>query len=80
MAMQRYKNLTGQSNIYAFELLDSGITIQFNDHSKYTYQSSRVGFNNMTEIKRLAINGQGLNSFINRTPTVRNGYSQKSRF
>ena len=80
MAMQRYKNLTGQSNIYAFELLDSGITIQFNDHSQYTYQSSRVGFNNKTEIKRLAINGQGLNSFINRTPTVRNGYSQKSRF
>lgn len=78
--MQRYKNLTGQSNVNAFDLLDNGMIVQFNDHSQYTYQSSRVGMNNMTEMQRLAVCGQGLNSFINRTPTVRNGYSQKSRF
>ena len=80
MAMQRYKNLTGQSNVNAFQILDNGIIVQFNDHSQYTYQSTRVGMNNMTEMKRLAVNGQGLNSFINRTPTVRNGYSQRCRF
>lgn len=80
MGMQRYKNSSGQSNVLAFELLDNGIMVQFNDRSQYTYQSTRVGMKNMTEMKRLAVNGQGLNSFINRTQMVRNGYSHKSRF
>ena len=80
MAMQRYKNLTGQSNVDAFEILDNGIIVQFNGHSQYTYQSTKVGMNNMTEMKRLAVNGKGLNSFINRTASIRNGYSKKISF
>jgi hypothetical protein len=79
MAMQRYKNLGGQSNVHAFELLDDGIIVQFNDRSQYTYQSVKVGGGNLSEMKRLAALGQGLNSFINRNPVVRNGYSEKSR-
>lgn len=78
--MQRYKNLGGQSNVLAFELLENGIIVQFNDHTQYTYQSVKVGGGNLSEMKRLAALGQGLNSFINRTPTVRHGYSQKCRF
>lgn len=78
--MQRYKNLSGRSNVYAFELLESGIIVQFNDHSQYTYQSKNIGTFNLTEMQRLATYGQGLNSFISRTPAVKNGYSHKSRF
>jgi hypothetical protein len=78
--MQRYKNLSGKSNIHAFELLENGIIVQFNDHSQYTYQSVKVVTTNLTEMQRLAVYGQGLNSFISRTPTVKHGYSHKCRF
>jgi hypothetical protein len=80
MTMQQYKNLSGKSNVHAFEHLENGIIVQFNDHSQYTYQSMKVGTANLTEMQRLAECGQGLNSFISRTPIVRNGYSQKCRF
>ncbi len=77
MAMQRYKNCSGQSNVHAFELLDDAIIVQFKDYSQYTYRSIRVGARNLMEMKQLATGGQGLNSFINQNPTVRNGYTDK---
>jgi hypothetical protein len=77
MAMQRYKNRSGQSNVHAFELLDDAIIVQFKDYSQYTYRSIRVGARNLMEMKQLATGGQGLNSFINQNPTVRNGYTDK---
>ena len=79
MAIDIYKNLSGQSGVSAYELLDMGIVIQFSDQSHYTYLSAKVGANHISEMKRLAAAGKGLNSFINCTPVVKNGFSQKGR-
>ncbi len=79
MAIDRYGNLSGKSNIHGYGLLDMGIVVQFNDQSHYTYHSEKVGANHISEMKRLAVAGAGLNSFINCTPVVKNGFSQKGR-
>jgi hypothetical protein len=80
MATERYKNLSGQSNVYAYELLDNQIIVQFGDRSVYTYCSDKVGSNNIAEMKKLATSGKGLNGFINRTPLVKKGYSKRERY
>lgn len=77
MTMERYKNLSGQSNVLAYEFLNDGIIVQFNDRTQYIYHVLKVGAGNMSEMKRLAVAGKGLNSFINRTPEIRKGYSKR---
>lgn len=75
--MERYKNLGGDSNIVAYELGQSSITVQFGDGSIYLYTDRSAGATNIGEMHRLALAGQGLNSFIGRV--VRKGYAQKIR-
>jgi hypothetical protein len=73
--MERYKNLSGDSNIIGFEIGSDSITIKFkpNDIYIYTYQSA--GMNNIEQMKKLAINGRGLNSYIMKF--VKKKYSSK---
>ena len=80
MNLQRYRNLSGKSNVYAFEVLTDAVIVQFNDKTVYTYQLQKVGTSNLMEMKRLALAGVGLNSLINRTPAIRKGHSGKSIF
>lgn len=75
--MERYKNFGGNSNIVAFELANDSITVQFGDGSIYLYTVASTGIANLAEMQRLAIAGQGLNSFIGRV--VRKGYARKVR-
>ena len=63
--MERYKNLGGDSGVVAYEIEDDSIKVKFRDHSIYLYSSKSAGSSNIEEMKRLAIKGQGLNSFIN---------------
>ncbi len=62
--MERYKNLSGKSNIYAYQIDDESIIILFNDGWFYSYSSMSAGFANVNQMKILANNGFGLNSFI----------------
>lgn len=75
--MERYMNLGGDSGVFAYELDDESITVQFKDGSIYLYTSQSAGPGNLAEMQRLAQVGQGLNSFISRV--VRTGYAQKFR-
>lgn len=77
--MERYKNLGGNSGIMAYEIDDQSITVEFQDGSVYLYTYDSAGAENIERMKKLAIAGEGLNSFINTTPSVRKGYKQKFR-
>jgi len=62
--MIRYANKGGNSGIYAYEIQDDGIIVQFSSNAKYLYNYSSAGASKIEEMKRLATKGKGLNSYI----------------
>ena len=75
--MERYANREGDSNVFAYEIEQFSIKVQFGDGSIYRYTSQSTGAENLEHMKQLANAGQGLNSFIGRV--VRKGYASKLR-
>jgi len=75
--LERYRNIDGDSGVYAYEYGDDFIRVEFSTGSIYLYTSDSAGADNIEHMKRLAINGDGLNSFINRV--VRRLYETKER-
>lgn len=73
--METYKNLGGDSNVSSFEIGNDYIKVEFNDRAIYVYTYASAGNHNIEEMKDLATNGEGLNSFINRY--VRKKYASK---
>ncbi len=72
--MTIYKNLGGNSNIYAFFIGDDYIDVQFNGGKIYKYSYYSAGKDKVEQMKKLALQGQGLNSFIMRK--ARNDYER----
>ncbi len=64
--MENYKNLGGNSGISAYEFNSNSITVQFSTGAIYIYTYDSAGSENIEEMKKLANNGVGLNSFIMR--------------
>lgn len=63
--MQIYQNNGGRSNVEAFEIGQNYILVKFHGTSKlYRYSYSSAGIENVEAMKRLAVQGSGLNSFI----------------
>ena len=77
MAMQRYMNLGGDSNVVAYELGSDFIRVQFSDGSIYRYTNASAGSSNISTMKSLARSGQGLNGFIH--THVQYKYESKER-
>lgn len=75
--MQQYKNLGGDSGVLAYEIGSDYIKVEFKDGAVYFYSYASAGGQNIEEMKRLAIKGEGLNSFIN--THVRKDYESKLR-
>jgi hypothetical protein len=73
--MENYKNLGGDSGVLAFELGGDSILVQFRDGSLYLYNYQSTGKDNVERMKKLALDGVGLNSFISRV--VRKSYAKK---
>ncbi len=65
--MERYKNLSGKSGVSAFEIGNDYIKVKFKDGLGYVYNKSVTGFQNISTMKVLALNGLGLNTFINKS-------------
>lgn len=72
-----YKNLNRSSGVRAFEIGSSHIKVKFNDGGEYLYNNSSAGEQNIETMKTLAIDGMGLNGFIN--TYVRKNYAYKIR-
>ena len=75
--MERYKNLSGDSGVAAYEIGPDFIRVQFTDGAVYLYTYASAGSHNIEQMKQLARKGQGLNTFIN--TTVRKLYARKER-
>lgn len=75
--MEKYKNLSGESNITSYLIDENSITILFNDGGFYLYSTMKVGLANMNQMKKLALQGHGLNGFINKN--VRKLFDKKWR-
>ncbi len=77
--MEPYKNLGGDSNVRAFKIEGDSITIEFMSGANrfYLYTHSIPGAHHVETLKRLAGEGQGLNSYIGRNLRGPNAYAQK---
>lgn len=65
--MESYRNSGGDSGVDSYEIGENYITVKFTNTSKaYTYSYARAGESNVEEMKDLAINGSGLNAYINK--------------
>ena len=65
--MQKYADKDRDSGVEAFAINDTAITIKFKGTSKlYTYSHARAGKRHVEAMKQLALNGDGLNAYINR--------------
>ena len=74
--MERYSNSSRDSGVRYFEIGPDFIWVKFADNMKYLYTYSSAGEANVETMKRLALRGHGLNSFI--TKTVKNRYARKT--
>jgi len=66
MSITKYKNLGNSSNVDWFEIGEEFLRVKFFNTSKiyqYSY-SGKAGKIHVDELKRLAVNGKGLNSYI----------------
>jgi hypothetical protein len=68
-----YLNRGCDSGIRSYEIGPDWISVRFSDGAEYRYTAARIGAQHLAEMHRLAAAGQGLNSYINRHPTVRKG-------
>jgi hypothetical protein len=75
--MELYKNLGGNSGVEAYEIGNDFIKVLFKDGSVFLYDYAHTGQVAVETMKLLALNGQGLNSFIN--ASVKKSYAVKLR-
>ena len=64
--MQNYTNSIRGSNVIGYEIGDNFIIAQFKDYKTYKYSYQRAGSPYVEQMKQLASQGHGLNSFINK--------------
>lgn len=62
--MVRYLNLGGNSNVYAYQNGEDYIDVQFFGSKVYRYSYRSAGREKVEEMKKRAIAGRGLNSYI----------------
>jgi hypothetical protein len=77
--MPIYLNLHGDSGIASYEIGPDFIDVVFMRgvfrHYSYTY--ARPGAIYVEEMKKLAVQGCGLNEYIKRNPAINNGYASR---
>ena len=75
--MALYKNLGGDSGVHSFEIGNDRIIVTFSTMSCYEYTYDSAGVENIRNMKSLALQGEGLNSYINKYVKLK--YSRKIR-
>lgn len=75
--MKPYRDIHGDSGIAAYACGGDWIDIQFKGGNAYRYRAADVGSASVRTMKRLAATGDGLNTYINTHPKVKDGYSEK---
>ena len=73
--MKRYRNLSGNSGVAAYESGRDSITLQFVDGGEYLYTVESAGAENIRRMRKLAEVGEGLSAFV--AQHVRGQYAAK---
>ena len=63
--METYLNLSGKSDIVAFEIFKNSIEVKFNSGWIYKYTNIDADASHINRMKELAHEGRGLGSYIN---------------
>lgn len=64
--MELYANLGGKSGVRAYTIGEDYIDVLFSSGPVYRYSYRSAGSYKVEKMKRLALEGRGLNSFIKR--------------
>jgi hypothetical protein len=72
--MKRYRNLSGNSGVAAYDIRPAAIVVQFQGGEKYEYTEDSAGAVVVTAMQQLARSGRGLSTFIARH---RPGYARR---
>ena len=62
--MEKYANLGGNSDSCGYIIAEDYIDVMFSTGAVYRYSYRSAGVAKVKEMKRLAVAGQGLNSYI----------------
>lgn len=62
--MEKYLNKSGSSPISKYRIEDERITVWYSDDTSYSYSYSRAGKPIVDKLKELAIEGEGLATYI----------------
>lgn len=62
--MHAYKNLAGNSGIESYEILREGVKVRFKGGATYLYDYRIPGRKQVEDMKRLALAGKGLSTYI----------------
>lgn len=73
--MKKYKDITSNSGVTAYETADESISVEFNHDAVYLYTYASAGKRRIEKMKRLANDGKGLSTYISKT--VKEKYEQK---
>lgn len=75
--MTPYRNLSGESNVLSYGITEESIHVVFRSgaYRNYLYNNVRPGKAVVDQMKVLAQNGVGLNSYISRV--VKSNFAQK---
>lgn len=75
--MQPYLNASGQSGVRGYAIGSNYIDVYFSTGALYRYTYASAGSTAIENMKRLAVAGSGLNSYINRY--VKSNYAARLR-
>lgn len=74
--MQPYADISGNSGISRYEILDEAIILEFRmDRKRYLYSYRKPGKQQVEEMKQLAREGRGLATYVNQH--VRENYEKR---
>ena len=73
--MKRYRNLEGHSGVLAYDIRADAIAVKFAGGDVYDYTYARPGQEHVEAMKRLALAGRGLSTYISQH--VREDYAAK---
>lgn len=75
--MERYKNLSGDSGVAAYENRPGAIVVEFVNGSVYLYTDASASAARIAKMQSLARAGHGLSTYISHM--VRSNYAQQLR-
>jgi len=73
--MEKYRNLKGDSGVESYKIGSDFIIVQFKNDGSYLYNYKTPGSLHVEQMKKLAIKGKGLSTYI--STNVKKKYAEK---